>query len=329
MPGFRGLGGFGRAAEADLAGYPLEEIPGAYFPDGNASIPRLLVRTLIPTVAPGGSMEDVVAARFDYARLDEPDSSVRIRLNSTAVRVEAQGERGVAVTYVRGGRAQRVRARNCVLACNNAMIPYLCPQLPEQQREALRFGVRCPLISTNVLLRDGRALERLGAAGFYCAGRMHSMVFAFGRSLGRYRYAWNPAEPVVLHMIATLAQPGTGVPPRDQYRRGQRRLYEMPFADLEREIRQHLAGMLGGAGFEPARDILAITVNRWPHGYAYGPMHLFDPDYAEGQAPHEIGRRRFGRIAIANSDAGGRALVDGAIDQAHRAVGELAKAQLI
>ena len=81
--------------------------------------------------------------------------------------------------------------------------------------------------------------------------------------------------------------------------------------------------MLAKGGFDPARDIEGIAVNRWPHGYAFTPSPLFDPEYGPGEAPHEIGRRRFGRIAIANSDAGGRAYLDEAIDQAWRAVGEL------
>ena len=67
-------------------------------------------------------------------------------------------------------------------------------------------------------------------------------------------------------------------------------------------------------------------MNRWPHGYAYEYNALFDPDWGPCQAPHEIGRARFGRIAIANSDAGAAAYTDSAMDQAHRAVRELLSA---
>ncbi len=48
------------------------------------------------------------------------------------------------------------------------------------------------------------------------------------------------------------------------------------------------------------------------------------PDRPETERPHVIGRARFGRITIANSDAGGGAYTDSAIDQGHRAVMELA-----
>ena len=85
-----------------------------------------------------------------------------------------------------------------------------------------------------------------------------------------------------------------------------------------------MARTLGGGGFDPARDILAITVNRWPHGYAYQYNSLFDPFWLEGGEPPCVrARRPFGRIAIANSDADAYSYTDAAIDQAHRAVREL------
>ena len=95
------------------------------------------------------------------------------------------------------------------------------------------------------------------------------------------------------------------------------------FDTLEFQTRRQLAETLGPGGFDATRDIKGITVNRWPHGYAYEYIELWDPDYAPGEAPHEIARRHFGRIAIANSDAEAHAYVDGAIDAAHRAVQDL------
>jgi len=284
MPGLRGLGDFGRAM--------------------------------------GENMEEVATARFDYARLDAPGSPVRLRLNSTAVHVDS-GDGGVAVTYVRGGRAYRARARECVLACYFEMIPHLCPQLPEAQKEALDYGEKTPLVSSNVLLKNGKSLEKVGAAGFYAPGRFHSMIFGYGRSLGDHHQDWNPNKPVVLHMIAAPGSDIASGSARERFREGRERLEAMTFTDYEREVREHLAGMLAGGGFDPARDILALTVNRWPHGYTYEGDPLHDPKWPEGQAPHEIGRQRFGRIAIASADAGAHSYVDGAIDQAHRAVREL------
>jgi spermidine dehydrogenase len=104
-------------------------------------------------------------------------------------------------------------------------------------------------------------------------------------------------------------------------------LYDTPFTTFERNIRDQLGRMLGPGGFDPAADIEGITVGRWAHGYAYGYNSLFDPDFAEGEAPNEVGRKRFGRIAIANSDAGAVAYMNTAIDEAYRAVRELSQFQ--
>ena len=66
---------------------------------------------------------------------------MRVRLNSTAVRTRHMGDAATAteveVTYVRGGTAHRVRGKACVLACYNAIIPRLAPELPARQREGL------------------------------------------------------------------------------------------------------------------------------------------------------------------------------------------------
>ena len=110
---------------------------------------------------------------------------------------------------------------------------------------------------------------------------------------------------------------------REQNRAGQAELFATTFETFERNIRDQLSRVLGPGGFDAATDITAITVNRWPHGYAYEYNQLFDPEWPEEQQPHVIGRARFGRITIANSDSGAAAYTDSAIDQAHRAVQEL------
>jgi spermidine dehydrogenase len=110
---------------------------------------------------------------------------------------------------------------------------------------------------------------------------------------------------------------------REQYRAGRARLYATSFADFEREIRDELGRMLGSAGFDFDRDVAAITLNRWPHGYAYTPTPLYD-DPAHQAVIARQARSKLGRIAIANSDSGWDAYTHIAIDQAHRAVMELA-----
>jgi len=328
---YGGLPGLPPPLAQALFAYDYGDEPEPYifhFPDGNASIARLLVRSLIPGAAAGSSMDDVVLARFDYSRLDEADSPVRLRLESTVVRVEHDGPpasaRRVALTYVRHGRAQRVFGRACVLACYNMMIPYLCPELPASQREALSELVKSPLIYTNVLLRNWQAWKRAGLAEAYCPGSYHqTAMLDYPVSTPGYGFSASPEEPILAHLERAPIRPGEGLSRREQYRAGRRELLATSFEAIERAIRTQLAGMLGDGGFDPALDIEAITVNRWGHGYAWSYAGHADPEYAPDEYPHVRGRRPFGRIRIANSDAGARALLPAAIDEAHRAVEEL------
>lgn len=126
---------------------------------------------------------------------------------------------------------------------------------------------------------------------------------------------------MLLHLSRTPCHPG--LPVREQHKMGRYELLSTTFETFERQTRDQLDRILSKGGFDPARDIEAITVNRWPHGYGYEYNPLFDPDWPEGEQPHVIGRQRFGRIAIANTDSAATAYTDSAIDQAYRAVSEL------
>jgi len=313
----------------DLGGEEEKEEPYIFhFPDGNASIARLLVRSLIPEAVPGHTMEDVITARADYSKIDQSSSPIRIRLNSTAVRARhsgpAKSAKEVEVSYMRKGKLQSVRGKSCVLACYNGMIPYLCPELPEKQKEALHYGVKEPFIYTHVAIRNWTAFHRLGIRQILSPGSYHSFTMLdFPVSLGAYQFPSKPEEPMVLFMLRTPCKPG--LPRRDQYRMGRFELISTPFSTFERNIREHLNRMLSTAGFDSARDIAAITVNRWAHGYAYEYDSLFDPHWARDERPCVIGRKQFGRISIANSDADASAYTNAAIDQAYRAVQEQVK----
>jgi spermidine dehydrogenase len=300
-----------------------------HFPDGNASIARLLVRQLIPEAIPGQSAIDVVLARTDYAKLDEPGSGVRIRLNSTAVRVKHQGDpasaRNVEVAYARGGKVYTVRASHCILACWHVVIPYLCEQLPDRQKQALSSAAKVPLLYTNVALRNWKAFEKLGTNAVYCPGGYHSYLnLDLPVSIGGYECSRQPEDPIVVHMMKTPCKPGR--PAREQHLLGRVELFSTTFETMERNIREQLVRVVGRGGLDPATDITAITVNRWPHGYAYEYNSLWDKFWLEGgETPCEVARRPFGRIAIANADAAAYAYTDAAIDQAWRAVGEVIK----
>ena len=329
-PGFAGLGlddepapGLGRTPLLEMN----EEEPYIFhFPDGNASVARLLVRRLHPAALPGSTMDDVVNARLDYGRLDEATLPTRIRLNATVARVRHLGNpataKKVEVTYIRNGKPWSVRAGQCVLACWNMVIPYLCPELPQTQKDALKYGAKVPLIYTSVALRNWKAFQKLGVSDVYAPGAWFFHAFLeYPVSLGSYRASTSPDQPIVVHLVRTPCQPGLSA--RDQQRAGRQELVDLPFEVFERNARDQLTRMLGAGGFDATGDIAGITVNRWAHGYSYEYNSLWDPILPEAQQPCVVGRQRFGRIAIANADAGAFAYTNGAIDQANRAVGEL------
>ena len=331
-PGFQGM----KLDPAPGKGMNRDAIPneeaGKYFfhfPDGNASIARLLVRKLIPDAIPGSSVNDIVMARANYAKLDQLSSPIRIRLNSTVVRVKHLGDpvsaQEVEVAYAQGAKVHIVRAAHCVLACWHMVIPYICDELPDKQKQALASAAKVPLLYTNVALRNWTSFQKLGTSSVYAPGGYHSfMTLDLPVSMGGYQCSRKPEDPIVVHMMKTPCKPG--LPARDQHRTGRMELFGTTFETIERNIRDQLARTLGPGGFDPARDISAITVNRWPHGYAYEYNSLFDKFWLEGgELPCEVARKPFGRIAIANADAGAYAYTDGAIDQAWRAVQEITK----
>lgn len=299
------------------------DYPAAMWPDGNASLARLQVAALIPEVSPGATAENVALAQFDYTELDRPEHRVRLRLNSTVINT-VNTDDGVAVSYVHNGKVLRVKARHAVMACYHSVIPHLCPDLPESQREAMRYQVKHPLLLTNVLLRNSETLDKLGIDSVNCPGRLHESLFTFrGINTGGYEHDVADSGPVSLVFWGSVSPPLEAVDIKSQLRASRAIMLGLSFEDYEREVRTVLNGLLGPAGFDVKQDILAITVNRWPHGYSYDYLDLWDPDWPEGEAPHEIARAPFGNITIANADAAADAYTHAAIDQALRAVSEL------
>jgi len=271
--------------------------------------------------------QDVVTAQVKYDRLDRAGNAVRIRLSSTVVQVKHVGEMATAteveVSYSQQGKLKTVRASHCILACWHTMIPYIASELPDAQVAALRSSEKVPIVYTNVALRNWQAFVKLKAGSTYAPGNYFTNVNLDQRvSIGDYHATTRPEQPIVLTMHRFPCKPG--LPARSQHRAGRAQLYGTPFAVFERNIREQLARSLGSGGFDPANDIAAITVNRWPHGYAYQYNSLWDPFWLDGgPQPCVAARQPFGRIAIANADADAYAYTDCAIDQAYRAVGEL------
>ncbi len=325
LPGFQGLklahGSVPRmgptcAGFADTGGSV-----DVHLPDGGATVARALVRGLIPEAVPGHTVDDLITAKVDYAKLDRPEADIQIRLNSIVVSAtNVDGK--VTVEYLNAGHGVAVHATQCVLACWNMVIPYLCPQLPEAQKAAMKSLVKAPLVYASVALKNWQAFKKLGVAQIHSPGSYFSDIWLNEcLAIGQYQTPRSPDKPIVVHMVHTPCSPGQNG--TDQLRIGRAELLATSLEMYETHIRQQLDAMLGRAGFNSSEDIMAITVNRWPHGYAFEYDPMLGPPSAPGSWPYEIARQRFGAITIANSDSGGLAYMDSAIDQAHRAVTEL------
>ncbi|MER6531093.1 NAD(P)-binding protein [Streptomyces sp. NPDC001508] len=284
QPGFDGLG-LTDAAWPGAGFTPLmhlketEEDGNFYFPEGNASIARLLVSKLVPHAfdVRHPDWQEIVTAKADYSGLDHPGNRVRVRLSSTAFEVRNAGRHGVVVAYSKGGRSYRVKAKGAVMACWNSVTSYLVPELPEEQVTAMRYGVKVPLVYARVALKDWRpfAAARVSRvstpSGFFSGFGLPTVT-----EIGDFTMPHRPELPTVVCLSATPHSPGLVC--REQHKAGRRQLIRMPFETFEREIRDSMARSLADHGFDPARDITAITVNRWAHGYAYEYNSLDDPD---------------------------------------------------
>jgi spermidine dehydrogenase len=348
-PGFEGLG-----LTRPWGSPEKEEITSDNFSmlAGNSDLARLLLRDLVPDALSAGGVPEIQMTRIDYSKMDVEASSGRYRLNSTVVRVKPVAttkarplfepdNSETEITYIRDNRLQTVRGKNVVLACMNNIIPYLLPELPQEQKDALFDAVRSPNLVTNVMFRNWRAFEQAGVSSFTFPKMFYArMSLSEQRYFGNYVPSESPDEPIIVSfsggsssgiansrdMVEQLMgeyAPEFGTPMDDQFRMIRYALLETPFEDFERRIRQQASDALSGTDFDPARDILGITVNRWAHGFTVGRNTLFEPGAEHEPSPTLAARVPFGRITIANADAGGVSTAATAINEAFRAVREL------
>ncbi|MDG1707675.1 MAG: hypothetical protein P8H03_02890, partial [Emcibacteraceae bacterium] len=300
-----------------------------HFPDGNAGVARSLVRKLIPAAVPGSTMEDLVLSKVDYSLLDQQNSHNRIRLNSTAVDVRHSADQShVDVVYVKQDKTYRVRGKHVIMACYNNIIPFICSEVSEAQREAISYATKIPLVYTNIAIRNWRPFVELKTNRFHLPrGKMSQDYYLdFPVSMGEYNFSGGPDQPIIVHGSYVPMESDQGFSHKEQAQMGRMKLYQHPFEEFEQSTLSHFEGMLKGTSFDAERDIAGITVNRWPHGYAWEYNDLYDdPSFSPYKGPHIAGRVQIGRISIANSDASAYAYVNGAIDAAVRAVNEQIK----
>jgi spermidine dehydrogenase len=323
--GFPGLQGIELSKEHEASNNlgPLDEPYIYHFPDGNSSLARLLVRSLIPPIASGKTMEDIVLADFNSEELDSAKNSVRIRLNHTVVAVAnvSGGKVSIGIINNESGKLYRIQAKHCTLACFNMAIPYIFKDLEAEQAQALALNVKVPMVYTNVVLKNWHAWVKLGVHEIYGVNTFHSRVkLDYSVSMGSYSSSTDPSQPIVVHMVHVPTIP-SAEDPRKALRQARKTFFSLKFEHFEDHIKKDLSRMLGAGGFNAETDILAITVNRWSHGYSYGLNTLVETEN-EGESLMNLARRRVGNVTIANSDAGWSAYAHSAIDEAYRAVSE-------
>lgn len=327
LPGFDGMGLKPLDAE-NLA--EIEEPYIYHCADGNASVARLIVKKLIPSICAGGDdMDSITLARFDYSKLDNLTHNVRIRLNSTAINAE-NIENGVLVTYINKGKSYRVKAKKVIMANYNAMIPYIIPTLPKAQKDALSQNVKTSLIYTKVIIKNWQPFIKLGVHEIYSPRMPYCRTkLDFPVNIGGYKHPRDRKKPICVHMVCCMESVARikgieldGLNARDRARVNRHILLDIPFKEHEAMIKGQLQGMLGSAGFDANRDISTIVLNRWGHCYSYTPNPLFD-DMNEAQKTMKLAKKPFKNIVIANSDSAYSAYMHSAIDEAYRAVHEL------
>ncbi len=102
----------------------------------------------------------------------------------------------VEIAYVNGGKPQTVRASNCILACWHVVIPFICEELPDKQKEALSSAQKVPLLYTNVALRNWTSFQKVGANSIYAPGCYHTGVnLDLPVSIGDYHCSQKPEDP--------------------------------------------------------------------------------------------------------------------------------------
>ena len=331
--GGSGLGPDALSAYSDYAFemlHPLPEDEGGsdqMFPGGNTTIARLMLKSLIPDAIPGpASVEGVTRNSVNFPRLDVAGAASRIRLSSTVIHVQHDGDptkaHSVTLVYVKGGQLYRVKARSVVMAGGSWTTKHIVKDLPQDHRQAYAQFYRSPCMMANVAVTNWRFLYKLGMSGCrWFEGLGDYMEVCKSALTGIEDPTISPDSPIVLSVKVLYSYPGQST--EEQGNRGRLELLSTPFNEYEKKIRQQFSERFSSAGFDAKRDIAGIVLNRWGHAYL-SPQPGFFFGKAGQPAPREILRNApFGRIAFANTDLAGAMDHRYSILEAQRAVRQL------
>jgi spermidine dehydrogenase len=278
------------------------------FPGGNDGFSRFFIKALIPEAIEGKKkFEDIQNRPVRWAALDKPDNRVRFRAGASVLRVQHEGDPAksehVLVTYLRDGKAFRLKAGAVVAATGSYSARRIVQGLPAGHRDAFAQMTFAPMLIVNVALTNWRFLYHLGYTacrwfegfGFSCNIRRPMVV-------GEYSPPLHPDKPIVLTFYVSFQRPG--LPVAEQVERGRKELLETSYARYEERILSHLSRLFGPAGFNPETDVAGIILNRWLYGYVV-PQPGFYFGTGDRPAPPDVIREPFGRISFGHADLNG------------------------
>jgi len=301
------------------------------FPGGNSGFVRYFLKRLVPdSIRGGSSFEDIITMPVNTAALDRPGQPIRMRTNATAVHVSHEGAAAdagsVAVIYTRNGGYHGIRAKAVVMATGNWINRLIVRDMPPSYREACASFLHAPFLVANVALTNWRFLYRLGITaaiwdrqedgfGFTCNIRNPMQV-------GDYRPPLDPDKPAVLSFYTPFHSPG--LDPKVQVTLGRAELLGASYPEYEARIHRQMMRLFAAAGFEPAKDVAGLILNRWGHAYSVPYPGFYGG--ANGTAPRDTLRKNYGRIAFAHSELDGNQHYGPAADEGRRAYRQLADA---
>jgi spermidine dehydrogenase len=332
--GGSGLGPDALSAYSDYAFemlHPVADETGdtdQMFPGGNATIARLMVKSLISSSIKGpATVEGVSRNTVNFAELDVAGAAVRIRLNSTAISVQHDGDprkaSSVSIVYENNGKLFKVKAHSAVMAGGSWTTKHIVKDLPETHRQAYAQFYRSPCVMANVAVRNWKFLYNMGLTGarWFGGGVGNYMEVRKLALTGIEPPTIGPDSPMVLSLKILFSYPGLST--EEQGRRGRAEMMSISFREYERRIRQQFTEMFAASGFDGEKDIAGIILNRWGHAYL-NPQPGFFFGKAGNPAAREVLRSApFGRIAFANTDLAGAMDHRFSILEAQRAVNQL------
>jgi spermidine dehydrogenase len=274
------------------------------FPGGNGGFARHFLKKLIPDAIQGeDDFGDIISQPLNAQAFDREGNWLRMRMSSTVVSVEHEGSDSVSVVYVRDGQLYRVRARGVVMAGGGWINERVVRDLPQSHVDAYATFKHAPMLVANVALHNWRFMYEAGITaclydgefGYECNIRnpMHA---------GGYRPPLHPDQPTILTFYVPF--PTLGLPAQAQVVKGRVELLTTSFADYELKIRRQLTELFAPWGFDAARDIAGIILNRWGHAYI-----VPEPGFYLGRdgqpAARDVIRQPAGRIAFGHSELRG------------------------